>query len=202
MLDRSTEQADPPERREGCVCLCDFIHTHITTNMRTNKHAHTHTHTPKQNTLVLLATLLRVGDWRLVLLEYPTLLDDPAVKGLFELHVRHFFPPTHRLYFYTYRCLPAYSHVHLLPTTHQTQTIPTTTTALEPRRDRLRGRRGLPGQFGAWGNPVVGGRAGLSREVSARACVTSCFYVVLCCVLCIIVVGAQASEQAIVCVPA
>lgn len=37
---------------------------------------------------VLLSTLLRIGDWRLALLEYPSLLDDPAVRGLFDLHVR------------------------------------------------------------------------------------------------------------------
>lgn len=33
-------------------------------------------------------TLMKIEDWKMAFLEYPTLLDDAAVHSLFELHVR------------------------------------------------------------------------------------------------------------------
>lgn len=46
-----------------------------------------HVHPSIRPNTALLSTLLRVEDWRLALLEYPSLLDDPAVKAHFDLLV-------------------------------------------------------------------------------------------------------------------
>lgn len=81
VMDRSVEADDPPERREGAVSVHRDpppIHTPFPTS----------NHPPPPPPPALLATLLKIGDWRLALLEYPTLLDDPSVRAFFELHVR------------------------------------------------------------------------------------------------------------------
>lgn len=109
VLDRSVERADPPERREGpCKkrSTIQYINVYIDKDVPSPPHTpHVYVagvyiypplYLPTPHTLfspthpltVLLATLLRIEDWRLALLEYPSLLDDPAVRGLFELHVR------------------------------------------------------------------------------------------------------------------
>lgn len=132
---------------------------------------------------VLLVTLLRVADWRLALLEYPTLLDDSAVKGLFELHVRAclyecmcLFCSRFVLCMYMHVRTPSFPIFACTSTPpFPPTTPPTKTTALQPRRDRRRRRRRLPGQSGARRAAVPRGGAGVSREVRTIVlCVGSC----------------------------